>query len=197
MVIRNLLQRRDQRNFEPGSKEARENSRRSREMVIRNLLQRRDQRNSEPGGQKSPGKVRAGAGKLFGRFVGRGFIPAGQPHGICKGLCGCKGRIYPARPRRRAGFPIGSPGELTRWPRAVRLLEHGPLREAKTISGDLRKVPGFLKGPAGTRAETTLQKSRSLRCKRSDARSEDDAILYVLRGRATQQRDTCSRWMRG
>ena len=54
-----------------------------------------------------------------------------------------------ARPRRRAGFWIGSPGELTRWPRAVRLLEHGPLREAKTISGDLRRAPGFLKGPAG------------------------------------------------
>ena len=85
------------------------------------------------------------------------------------------------------GFRTGRPDELTRWAWAGWLLEQISLPEVGTISGDIRKAPGFLKGPAGPRVKATLQKSRSLRCKVAVARSEDDAILYVLRGRATQQ----------
>ena len=54
-------------------------------------------------------------------------------------------------PVREGGrdFRTGRPDELTRWARAVWLLEQVPLPEVGTISGDILKAPGFLKGPAG------------------------------------------------
>ena len=54
-------------------------------------------------------------------------------------------------PVREGGrdFRTGRPDELTRWARAGWLLEHSPLPEAGTISGDIQKAPGILKGPAG------------------------------------------------
>ena len=57
----------------------------------------------------------------------------------------------PPGPVREGGrdFRTGRPDELTRWARAVWLLEQVPLPEAGTISGDILKAPGFLKGPAG------------------------------------------------
>ena len=54
-------------------------------------------------------------------------------------------------PVREGGrdFRTGRPDELTRWARAGWLLEHSSLSETGTISGDIQKAPGFLKGPAG------------------------------------------------
>ena len=61
-------------------------------------------------------------------------------------------RTHPrSGPVREGGrdFRTGRPDELTRWARAVWLLEQVPLPEMGTISGDILKAPGFLKGPAG------------------------------------------------
>ena len=54
-------------------------------------------------------------------------------------------------PVREGGrdFKSRRPDELTRWARAVWLLEQVSLPEMGTISGDIQKAPGFLKGPAG------------------------------------------------
>ena len=61
-------------------------------------------------------------------------------------------RTHPlSGPVREGGrdFKSRRPDELTRWARAGWLLEQVSLPEAGTISGDIRKAPGFLKGPAG------------------------------------------------
>ena len=61
-------------------------------------------------------------------------------------------RTHPrSGPVREGGrdFKSRRPDELTRWARAVWLLEQVPLPEVGTISGDILKAPGFLKGPAG------------------------------------------------
>ena len=57
----------------------------------------------------------------------------------------------PPGPVREGGrdFRTGRPDDLTRWARVCRLLEQGSLPEVGTISGDIPKAPGFLKGPAG------------------------------------------------
>ena len=54
-------------------------------------------------------------------------------------------------PVREGGrdFKSRRPDELTRSARAGWLLEHSPRPEMGTISGDILKAPGFLKGPAG------------------------------------------------
>ena len=61
-------------------------------------------------------------------------------------------RTHPrSGPVREGGrdFKSRRPDELTRWARAVWLLEQVPLPEVGTISGDILKAPGILKGPAG------------------------------------------------
>ena len=61
-------------------------------------------------------------------------------------------RTHPrSGPVREGGrdFKSRRPDELTRSARAGWLLEHSPRPEMGTISGDIQKAPGFLKGPAG------------------------------------------------